>query len=102
MKTYSHLYPQLCSFETLYTAYRAARRGKRGKVGVAAFEREQERELFQLQHDLRTETYTPGPYHTVGELPNGGRAGEGGLTRPAPPPKSSATPPPNSPSPPHS
>ncbi len=64
MYTYRHLYPQLCSFENLYAAYRAARKGKRGVAPVAAFEREQERELFQLQRELLAETYAPGPYHS--------------------------------------
>lgn len=64
MKTYRHLFLQLCSFENLYTAYRAARKGKRGHAAVAHFEREQERELFQLQGELLTESYTPGPYHS--------------------------------------
>jgi len=31
---------------------------------VAAFEREQERELLQLQAKLLDETYTPGAYHS--------------------------------------
>ncbi len=61
---YHHLYAQVCDFENLYAAYRAARRGKRAKAPVAAFEREQERELLALQAELRAETYTPGPYHS--------------------------------------
>ncbi len=64
MKTYRQLYPQLCAFENLYCAYHAARKGKRGKEGVAGFEREQERELLQLQTELLAETYAPGPYHS--------------------------------------
>lgn len=64
MKTYRHLFLPLCSFENLYAAYRAARKGKRGHAAVAHFEREQERELFQLQAELLTESYRPGPYHS--------------------------------------
>ena len=64
MRTYRCLYPQLCTFEKLYRAYRAARKGKRGKERVAAFEREQERELLELQAELLDETYTPGAYHS--------------------------------------
>ncbi len=64
MKTYADLYPRLCSFENLYHAYRAARKGKRGHPSAAAFEREQERELLQLQRELLAETYRPGPYHS--------------------------------------
>ena len=32
MKTYKHLYPQVCDFENLYLAYRKARKGKRGEI----------------------------------------------------------------------
>ena len=38
MKTYKHLYPQICDMVNLYRAYRAAAKGKRGKPPVAAFE----------------------------------------------------------------
>lgn len=31
MKTYKHLYPQVCDFENLYLAWRKARKGKRGR-----------------------------------------------------------------------
>lgn len=64
VRTYRGLYPQLCAFENLYHAYRAARQGKRGTAPVADFEREQERELLQLQAELLGEAYTPGPYHS--------------------------------------
>lgn len=64
MKTYAHLYPTLCSFENLYAAYCAARRGKRCLTPVAVFAREQEAELLQLQSELRSLTYQPGPYHS--------------------------------------
>lgn len=64
MKTYRELFLKMCSFENLYAAYRAARKSKRGHVAVAHFEREQERELFQLQGELLTESYRPGPYHS--------------------------------------
>ena len=64
METYKTLYPRVCAFENLYRAYRAARKGKRGKEPVAVFEREQERELLQLQAELLAESYTPGPYHS--------------------------------------
>ncbi|HSF80715.1 MAG TPA: RNA-directed DNA polymerase [Anaerolineales bacterium] len=64
MKSYRNLYPAVYDFENLYLAYRKARKGKRGKVPVAAFERVQEEELLALQAELRTKTYTPGPYHS--------------------------------------
>ncbi len=38
MKTYKHLYPQICDFENLYLAYRKARKGKRRRMQPAMFE----------------------------------------------------------------
>lgn len=64
MKTYKHLYPQICDFENLYIAYRKARRGKRGRAQPAMFERVQDDELLNLQEELQTFTYKPGAYHS--------------------------------------
>lgn len=63
MKTYKNLYPQICDFENLYWAFRNARKGKRSKESVAAFEIDLEPNLWQLQEELTTQTYRPGPYH---------------------------------------
>jgi retron-type reverse transcriptase len=62
VKTYKNLYPQICTFENLYLAFRAAARGKRGKADVAAFERDLEPNLFDLQEELSTQTYRPSAY----------------------------------------
>lgn len=62
MKTYKHLYPQVCAFENLLIAYYKARKGKRGKTQVAGFERNYEEQLFLLQNELLAKTYTPGEY----------------------------------------
>jgi RNA-directed DNA polymerase len=62
MKTYKHLYPQICDLTNLYRAYRAAARGKRGKPAVAAFEFDLEENLLQLREELTAQSYTPGPY----------------------------------------
>jgi retron-type reverse transcriptase len=64
MKTYKHLYPQICDFENLYRAYRAARKGKRKFESVAAFEFNQEEELLRLRDELNAQTWQPGPYHS--------------------------------------
>lgn len=64
MKTYKNLFPQLCSFENLYAAYLAAKKGKSGKAPVADFMRAREEELFALQDELQSKTYTPGAYHS--------------------------------------
>lgn len=62
MKTYKHLYSQVCSFENLLIAYYKARKGKRGKGHVAGFERNYEEQLFLLQNELLAKTYMPGSY----------------------------------------
>jgi len=62
MKTYKHLYPHICAFDNLYKAFRKARRGKRSRPDVAAFELNLELELPQLQDELVSQTYHPGPY----------------------------------------
>lgn len=63
MKTFRNLYPKVYSFENLYRSFRKARKGgKRKKQEVAAFEYHLEKELWRLHHELKTKTYTPGPY----------------------------------------
>jgi len=64
MKTYKHLYPQVCDFENIYLAYRKARKGKRGRMQAAMFERVQDDELLALQEELQTRSYKPGVYHS--------------------------------------
>jgi retron-type reverse transcriptase len=63
MKTYKHLYPQIITFENLYSAWRSAARGKRSKPNVAEFEFNLEENLFTLQSELAEQTYRPGAYH---------------------------------------
>jgi len=62
MKTYKHLYPEVCSFQNLLRAYRKARRGKRLKPAVAEFDIDLEKNLFQLRDELRRMMYEPGEY----------------------------------------
>jgi len=64
LKTYKHLYPQVCDFENIYLAYRKARKGKRGRMQAAMFERVQDDELLALQGELQTRSYKPGAYHS--------------------------------------
>ena len=56
------LYPQITSFAGLHAAALNAQRGKRFRPAVLAFNAHLESQLFQLQHELRSFTYTPGPY----------------------------------------
>lgn len=62
MQSYRNLYPIITAFTNLYTAFCKARKGKRNRPEVAAFEIDLEANLFQLQEELRTRTYTPGAY----------------------------------------
>jgi hypothetical protein len=56
------LYAQLCSWDNLLRAYRRASQGKRGIGSVAAFEYRLEDNLLQLEQELQTHSYRPGPY----------------------------------------
>lgn len=58
------LYPQVYDYRNLFLAFHRARRGKRHQENVARFERHLEAELFQLQDELATRTYRPGPYRS--------------------------------------
>jgi hypothetical protein len=64
LKTYRNLYPQVYAWENLELAYRRARRGKRAKRPAADFEFERERNLVELQQELRERTYRPGSYRS--------------------------------------
>ena len=56
------LYPGLTSFPNLLAAAKAAQRGKRFRPDVLAFNSRLEEEIFQLQRELRSFTYQPGPH----------------------------------------
>jgi hypothetical protein len=58
------LYEQLCSFESLYEAFLRARKGKRKQEEIAAFERNLESELFNLQESLLNQSHQPGGYYS--------------------------------------
>jgi len=63
-KVYNHLYPALVTFQNLLQAYRQAARGKRSQPQVADFEFKREGHLLDLQRELQTKTYRPGPYYS--------------------------------------
>jgi RNA-directed DNA polymerase len=56
------MYDVICSWENLRLAYDKAARGKRGRSAAAAFEVRLADNLLQLQDELLSKTYTPGPY----------------------------------------
>lgn len=56
------VWPRLTSFASLHAAAIEAQRGKRYRPGVLAFNARLEANLFRLQRELESFTYTPGPY----------------------------------------
>lgn len=61
-KRYKNLYPQIYSFQNLYSSWRLARKGKRDRVAVAGFEFDLEQNLLQLERELKEQRYEPGKY----------------------------------------
>ncbi|HAJ59447.1 MAG TPA: RNA-dependent DNA polymerase [Cyanobacteria bacterium UBA8543] len=64
MKRHGNLWSQIIEFSNLLTAARQAQRGKRFRENVLAFNYNLEQELFQLQAELQSKTYSPGSYTT--------------------------------------
>lgn len=62
MKTYKYLFERICTFDNLWNAFHQARRGKRSKTMVAAFEYHLERNLIDLERQLREGSYRPDGY----------------------------------------
>lgn len=62
MKTYYHLYAEICSFENLLLAARKAEAGKRFQQVIGGFRTNIEAEVLQLRRELREQTYRPGGY----------------------------------------
>ncbi len=60
----SSLYDQIHTWDNLYLAWRKASRGKRGRETAARFEYRLEDNLLQLEEELKTRTYCPGPYYS--------------------------------------
>lgn len=62
MKTYKHLYEQICTKKNICKAYRKARLGKRNKFYVQKFELNILDNIEQLHQELIDETWMPLPY----------------------------------------
>lgn len=58
------LFQRMTSFSNLLEAARLASRGKRFRPNVAVFALDLESELYQLQQELISRSYRPGPYRT--------------------------------------
>jgi len=64
MKTYTNLYPYLCSMGNLTLAWRKAREEKSNKEDVIEFERDTVRNLLQLHEELKNKASHPRPLIT--------------------------------------
>ena len=58
----SEPFARLTAWDNLLEAYRKAARGKRSRVATARFEHQVADRLIDLQEDLRSYRYRPGPY----------------------------------------
>ncbi len=54
----------LASWDNLQLAYRRASKGKRGSLDAAAFDHRVEDNVLQLAHELSSQLYRPGGYHS--------------------------------------
>jgi RNA-directed DNA polymerase len=63
-KLYFDLYDRIIHPLNLWSAYKDAARGKRYQTAAAHFEYDLEKNLVELEHDLRDETYQPGGYQS--------------------------------------
>jgi len=62
MKTYTDLYPRICTFPALYRAYQLCCKGKRDKEYAIEFEQDLEGNLLTLHEELVEEVWQPGAY----------------------------------------
>ncbi|MFN9224932.1 MAG: reverse transcriptase domain-containing protein [Planctomyces sp.] len=61
-RSWTGLYPEVCSWQNLLLASRRCRRRKRYAPDAAEFDYDWESRLLQLQSDLASESWFPGPY----------------------------------------
>lgn len=62
MKIYRDVFDRIIAPENLFAAWETFQQGKRNKIDVLAFERDLERNIFQLYWDLKNKTYRHGSY----------------------------------------
>ena len=63
MKTIKNIFPEIVELRNIYTAFLKAAKGKKWKPYVDIFKANLEKELLQLQADLKSKQYLPGEYH---------------------------------------
>lgn len=60
----SDAFSQIIAWENLLRAYQKAARGKRGRESAARFEHQLADQLLELQDELQSHRYRPGPYRS--------------------------------------
>ncbi|HEY9153366.1 MAG TPA: reverse transcriptase domain-containing protein [Anaerolineales bacterium] len=63
-KIFYNLYDKICNPLNLWWAYKDAARGKRYTPAVASFEYDLEKNLIEIEQELKDETYQLGDYHS--------------------------------------
>jgi RNA-directed DNA polymerase len=63
-KTFYNLYDEICNPLNLWWAYKDAARGKRYTPAVACFEYDLEKNLIEIEQELKDEAYQLGGYHS--------------------------------------
>jgi retron-type reverse transcriptase len=58
----SQAFAQIIAWDNLLEAYRKAARGKRGRASAACFEHQLADRVLELQEELKSRSYRPGPY----------------------------------------
>src|SRR3989344_3690618 len=64
MQTHKKLYQRIYDFDNLFLAYQKARKEKTRKKNVIEFEKDLERNLLDLQFELKNQFYKPKPLTT--------------------------------------
>jgi hypothetical protein len=62
-RKYYNLYEDICNPLNIWWAYKNAARGKRYHPAAASFEYDLERNLIEIEEELKNETYQLGGYH---------------------------------------
>jgi hypothetical protein len=63
-KSFYNLYDKICHPLNIWWAYKDAVRGKRYQPVVASFEYDLEKNLIEIEQELKDETYQMGGYHS--------------------------------------
>ena len=64
MKVYTNVFESITSLECLFDSWYKFRKGKQKRKDVQVFERNLERNIFELHRSVRDKTYRHGSYHS--------------------------------------